>query len=214
MAERARANSEVAPPENFESVTSKDRARGRVLEALVAGGALQSAIAIAWVIAKPPAALIGVTYFVWFCAVGFIAQRGFQSLARFIWSLIGCFWGAIAFWVTSIPITLRSDQLTSAMAYPLPLMRQGFDTAFDLVPVLTTALLAGVVAGTIGWAIWASTVESEFGQIDSLSRVVPATDHAPSLRETAPGGEPIGESEEGDQLAPGSREIWGPPTPS
>lgn len=88
-----------------------------------------------------------------FAAVSLAAQRGLDGIARILWSVIGSFWAALVFWVAGIPLAVRSGGLPGTGAYGPPFAPGGFAFFSQLLPVVSVAMIIGIVTGLGGWAL-------------------------------------------------------------
>lgn len=203
-------------------IPRRDRpTRGRVIETLLIGVLTQTAIALLWISAdRMERSLYSLIFVVGMATAASAAQRRLEGMARLVWSLVGAFWASLAFWVVSVPLTLRSNPGYRGMSYPLFMARDGWYSASDLLPMVLTALTVGVVVGVAGWIVWSwkasrelqadiyaaspAPVEplTQFGNEPAAPSVLPAPVGQPGL---SPLPEPSSESDN-------SRDRWGPPT--
>lgn len=203
-------------------IPRRDRpTRGRVIEALLVGVLTQTAIAMLWIVSDlVERSLYSLIFVFGIAAAAAAAQRRLEGMARLVWSLVGAFWASLAFWVVSVPVTLRSNPGYRGMSYPLFMARDGWYSASDLLPVVLTALTVGVVVGVAGWIVWSWKASRELRAdiyTASTAPVEPLTQRGsePMTPPVLPavGGQlkyksvpqPSGESDN-------SRDRWGPPT--
>lgn len=181
--------------------------RGRILEALFIGAATQTAIAIVWVLGYSPLLLLVSMFVVGVGAATVFAQRRLLGAARLIWSILGGFWAGVGFWVTSIPLTLRSTPQLQALAYPLFSRRGNWYTASDLLPLVLISVALGVFSGVAGWIIWGMhSTKRLLTEVETPERRAANADKGESW---VPSHEVTKACDEIDQDM--SRERWGPP---
>lgn len=213
--------------------------RPRVAVALAIGALSQALLALLWVIWGVGRAGLTTVFVVSMVVVSLVAQRRVDGIARLIWSVISCFWAGFAFWLASTPLTLQSKPPARALAYPMLNLPQGFEAAFDLLPIVTTAMAIGAICGALGWARWAvlsarsdnpwvasiagaataapMTVELAVGNVDSIAGSTyggSAANSAPAVDEASSAAVRV-DSSAAPRPALGPEELeraWGPPT--
>lgn len=196
--------------------------RGRVTETLLIGVLTQTVIAMLWMANDRMQRPIYSLLFVFGIALAStVAQRRLEGMARLIWSLVGSFWASMAFWVVSVPLTLRSNPGFRNLSYPLFMARDGWYTASDLLPVVLTALTVGVVVGVAGWIVWswkasrelqADIYEDSAAQAETVTRFgsAPTVPSLPLLQASVGQSDHVSSSQFAG-VSDNSRDRWGPP---